>query len=145
MNKFKASLKLSNHSLLTHTLPHTHSHIHFMCSTAGCQSINIDSHFNSSYSFIYLLIHSLISFMPKKFQVLWLKSDNWLTGAGFILNSLDTKMYSTTCRRTQFFPVSIKRKMPPSPAVCCTEALISLSLGDANVGLSLINLSKTLE
>lgn len=80
----------------------------------GCRSINIDSHFNSSYSFIYLLIHLFISSMPKKFQLLWLKSDNRLTWTGFsflfIFNLLDTKMYSTSWSRSHFLLHQSKEK-----------------------------------
>lgn len=61
----------------------------------GCQSTNIESHFDSTYSFIYLLVHLHIYFMSKKCQLLWLTSSNWLTHLGFFfftVNSLDTKM-----------------------------------------------------
>lgn len=53
-----------------HTLLHTHTHNHhcFHLSSAaqhvfGCQSINIDSHVDSTYSFIRLLIHLLILYI----------------------------------------------------------------------------------
>lgn len=67
-DRFKASQQPSN---LAHTPSYWHSDTHtttttFISSAAqqvlGCQSINIDSHFDSTYSFIYLHIHILIHF-----------------------------------------------------------------------------------
>ena len=61
-----------------HTLTHTSTSSKFISSAAqqvfGCRSINIDSHFDSTYSFIYLLIHSLIHFTSKRCQLLRLSS-----------------------------------------------------------------------
>lgn len=85
--------------LLTHRVTHMRTTTSTFVSSAaqqalGCRSINIDSHFDSTYSFIYLLIHSLIHFTSKTCQLLWLKFSNWLTHEGvfFSFHTLDTKM-----------------------------------------------------
>ena len=71
--------KLPAHLTDKHTLTHTATTT-FISSAAQqvflCQSINIDSHFDSTYSFIYLLIQSLIHFTSKKCHLLRLESCN---------------------------------------------------------------------
>lgn len=118
-----------NSSLQPTSPAHTHTKPAFIPSAPqqvfGCQSINIDSHFDTTYSFIYLLIHSLIHFSPKKNQLLWMRSGNGLTYEHYLFRRLDRKIRAKLIFLVELLLcifTAIKRR-PTSSIYCCIDIL----------------------